>query len=207
MSQITQLNLRGLRDTYVDFREWIFNEANLDRGLHFGDDGPGDQGAYAAFYRGRYDVVTWPTFNWRPYWPYVPDKVSLLHFHGPKADDYAAFLATGASPSPLYDGVLSRCDSHPEVQQPTYAGRPPGGKPVHCARWVALYACAPRDLRQTPSPACAALGRRVAVVRAARASRAPVAAAIAAVLAGLALRRRAARPRAVSHDTEIAKAL
>jgi len=207
------LNLDGLRATYVGFLEWIFSEANLARGLHFGADGPGDQGAYAAYYRGQFDVINWPTFNWRPYWPYAPAAASILHFHGPKAADYAAFLATGTSPSSLYTGVLSRCDGRPELAQPGYPlGRPPRGPPKHCAQWVALYACAPRDLasprRPPPTPACVALERTVAARRAARATGAPLAAlAVVAACVALYARRRAARPRTVSDSTQVSKAL
>ena len=38
------LNLAGLRRTYAAFLDWIFSPENVDRGLHFGDYGPGDQG-------------------------------------------------------------------------------------------------------------------------------------------------------------------
>ena len=41
------LNLEGLRKTYDQFVDWTFSDANIQRGLHFGDFGPGDQGAYA----------------------------------------------------------------------------------------------------------------------------------------------------------------
>ncbi|KAH8074430.1 acylglycerol lipase [Aureococcus anophagefferens] len=206
------LNLAGLRRTYAAFLDWIFSPENVDRGLHFGDYGPGDQGAYASFYRGRFDVANWPAFNWRPYWPYAPGRASLLHFHGPKPDDYRDFLRDGGAGSPLHAGILARCDAHPWVVEPGYPGGKRDGTPDHCARWMALYDCAADDVAERraapPSPDCVSLLRRHAIHRATTTWRGVVAAALAAVVAALAFwRRHQSRPRAVSDDTQMAKAL
>ena len=206
------LNLAGLRRTYAAFLDWIFSPENVDRGLHFGDYGPGDQGAYASFYRGRFDVANWPAFNWRPYWPYAPGRASLLHFHGPKPDDYRDFLRDGAAASPLHAGILARCDAHPWVVEPGYPGGRRDGTPDHCARWMALYDCAADDVAERraapPSPDCVSLLRRHAIHRATTTWRGVVAAALAVVVAAAAFwRRHQSRPRAVSDDTQMAKAL
>jgi len=140
------LNLIGLRRTYAAFADWTFSEANVQRGLHFGKYGPGDQGAYAAFYEGAFAVVPRPAFNWRPYWRAPgalgkPDP-ALLHFHGPKPDDYRG---GGAAEPPLqWRAILGRC-----------RGR--GGAP--CADWLRRYDCLPAEAGDVPTPACAALLR------------------------------------------------
>ena len=157
------LNLVGLRRTYADFIDWIFGDENLANGLHFGNYGPGDQGAFQSFYRGKFDVINWPRFNWRPYWPYDPEFAALLHFHGPKPKDYVAYLNAGDVLTPLYGYLLDICNHawHPWRTRK---------KPDHCRRWIALYDCAPMDLprdrRDPPSPDCVARGRRNAIRRA-----------------------------------------
>ena len=93
-------NLRGMRATYPSFLDFIFSPENLDRGLHFGRWGPGDQGAYNAFYQEGLgmDVVPYAEFNWRPYWKRSETgfrrqfEPSIVHFHGPKPRDYEAYL-------------------------------------------------------------------------------------------------------------------
>ncbi|WP_288044190.1 hypothetical protein, partial [Sphingomonas sp.] len=53
---------------------------NVQRGLHFGDFGPGDQGAYAEFYEGAFTIVRGqPLFNWRPYWRSRRADPAILH--------------------------------------------------------------------------------------------------------------------------------
>ena len=51
--------------------------------------GPLDQGAYNAFYQGRFDVHESSSFNWKLYHGYSA-KARIVHFHGPKADEYVA---------------------------------------------------------------------------------------------------------------------
>ena len=137
------LNLIGLRRTYAAFADWTFSDANVRRGLHFGKFGPGDQGAYAEFYEGAFAVVRSPSFNWRPYWRARWADPAILHFHGPKPDDYREALGGGAAKPPLaWRAILKRC-----------RGR--GGAP--CADWLRIYDCLPEEVGDVPTPACAAL--------------------------------------------------
>ena len=137
------LNLIGLRRTYAAFADWTFSDANVRRGLHFGKFGPGDQGAYAEFYEGAFAVVRSPSFNWRPYWRARWTDPAILHFHGPKPDNYREALGGGAAKPPLaWRAILKRC-----------RGR--GGAP--CADWLRIYDCLPEEVGDVPTPACAAL--------------------------------------------------
>lgn len=137
------LNLIGLRRTYAAFADWTFSDANIARGLHFGKYGPGDQGAYAEFYEGTFIVVPSPSFNWRPYWRARWADPAILHFHGPKPDDYREALGGGAANPPLaWRAILKRC-----------SGR--GGAP--CADWLGRYDCLPAEVGDAPTLACAAL--------------------------------------------------
>ena len=55
-----------------------------------------DQGAYNAFYQGRFDVRSSAAWNWKPYWGgailqqsgEVTGSMQVVHFHGPKPQDY-----------------------------------------------------------------------------------------------------------------------
>ena len=141
------MNLVGLRRTYASFLDWTFSASNIERGLHFGAFGPGDQGAYTAFYRGAFAVVPLPVFNWRPYWSYSP-SAALLHFHGPKPEDYRRYLIggpeTAAEMAAPFADIFKRCEG---------AG---------CAAWLARYDCAPDELgadRPAAAPGCADLLR------------------------------------------------
>ena len=77
---------------------------------------------------------------------------------------------------------------------------------------MALYDCAADDVAERraapPSPDCVLLLRRHAIHRATATWRGAVAATLAAVVAAFAFwRRHQSRPRAVSDDTQMAKAL
>jgi len=127
------LNLHSLRRSYADFLDFVFARHNVDRGLHFGRFGPGDQGAYNAFYEGQFAVVSWPVFNWKPYWPLpeaapidsddprrrqrggsstgVPGSVdvALVHFHGPKPWHYRDFFRDGRTAFSVFQGLFDKC--------------------------------------------------------------------------------------------------
>ena len=133
------LNLEGLRKTYDQFVDWTFSEANVQRGLHFGDFGPGDQGAYAEFYEGAFTIVReQPLFNWRPYWRSRRSDPAILHFHGPKPDQYRAGLG-GRWEAPW--------DSWPPLQRCRRQGSP-------CADWLKVYDCLPAEVGAAPSAEC-----------------------------------------------------
>ncbi|KAJ8604468.1 hypothetical protein CTAYLR_000945 [Chrysophaeum taylorii] len=105
------LNLDGLRRSYSGLLEFVFDDTNLNNGLHFGRFGPGDQGALNAYYQNTFDVISWPKFNWKPYWP-LPDNlqdIALVHFHGPKPWHYHAWFQSHASPFSVFAGLLSKC--------------------------------------------------------------------------------------------------
>ena len=133
------LNLEGLRKTYDQFVDWTFSDANIQRGLHFGDFGPGDQGAYAEFYDGAFTIVReQPLFNWRPYWRSRRSDPAILHFHGPKPDQYRAGLG-GRWEAPW--------DTWPPLQRCRRQGAP-------CADWLRVYDCLPAEVGAAPSPEC-----------------------------------------------------
>mmetsp|Transcript_30884 Transcript_30884/g.98624 ORF Transcript_30884/g.98624 Transcript_30884/m.98624 type:complete len:872 (-) Transcript_30884:333-2948(-) len=104
------LHIDGLRRTHDKFITWVFSQNNIKRGLHFQRFGPGDQGAYNAFYRGKFEVRTWPLFNFKPYWGFSPEA-KLVHFHGPKPADYLAHALQPYAQDRvrLFDGLLALC--------------------------------------------------------------------------------------------------
>merc|ERR1712014_250638 len=83
------LNVDAMRRSQQEFLDWTFSEANIKKGLFFEEYGPLDQGAYNAFYQGRFDVHLSPTFNWKPYWGFS-SRAKVVHFHGPKPREYLA---------------------------------------------------------------------------------------------------------------------
>lgn len=88
------LNTRNMRRAHSEFTAWTFSETNVGiAGLHFGMFGPGDQGALNMFFHEYLDVRAWPLFNWKPYWgnEAAHGPISLVHFHGPKPDEYSHF--------------------------------------------------------------------------------------------------------------------
>ena len=124
------MNVEGLRRTHAQFIAWVFSKANMESGLHFGEFGPGDQGAYTKFYQGHFDVAHWPVFNWKPYWGHLA-SARLVHFHGPKPNEYLSYLNRGrnlsASP-PLMHRYLNMCRE--PVRDPALGpnGLPLGGE-------------------------------------------------------------------------------
>ena len=77
--------------------------------LNFGKYGPLDQGAYNAFYQGRFDVHRSPVFNWKPYWGYN-SGAKLIHFHGPKVPEYLAHAKSDGSLNPAMVPIFNLCD-------------------------------------------------------------------------------------------------
>jgi len=108
------VNVEGMRRTHQSFVDWLFSEESIKRGLHFGVYGPQDQGALNKYYQGRFQVVVWPLFNWKPYWGYCP-AAKIIHFHGPKPRQYSTFIRNGTGPEPMKD-LLARCK--PAQKQP-----------------------------------------------------------------------------------------
>jgi len=106
------VNVEGMRRTHQSFVDWLFSEESIGTGLHFGVYGPQDQGALNKFYQGRFHVVVWPLFNWKPYWGYCP-AAKIIHFHGPKTSHYRAFIRNGTGPE-LFEHLLARCKPSPE---------------------------------------------------------------------------------------------
>ena len=53
------------RRTYKKFLEFIFSDDSIARGMTYDTYGPGDQGAYHAFYEGKFEVLNDPLFNWK----------------------------------------------------------------------------------------------------------------------------------------------
>ena len=91
------MNLDVLRTTHARFVNWTFAEDNVMKWkLHYGIFGPMDQGAYSAFYQGRFYVRSSAAWNWKPYWGgatlrqsgEVTGSMQVVHFHGPKPQDY-----------------------------------------------------------------------------------------------------------------------
>ena len=102
-------NLPAMRRTQDAFVRWTFREEHVRTALNFGKYGPLDQGAYNAFYQGRFDVHRSPVFNWKPYWGYS-SGAKLIHFHGPKIPEYLAHAKSGVSLNPAMVPILNLCD-------------------------------------------------------------------------------------------------
>src|SRR3546814_603018 len=76
-----------------------------------GEYGPGDHGAYQRFYAGKCSVVKWPVFNWKPYWN-LPNVAKIIHFHGPKPNDYHRFLHDNTTGNAMFDHLLKKSSCH-----------------------------------------------------------------------------------------------
>lgn len=85
----------------------------LFRFVAIGDYGPGDQGAYQKFYAGKFSVVKWPVFNWKPYWN-LPNVAKIIHFHGPKPADYHRYLRDNTTGNAMFDHLLKSSECHNE---------------------------------------------------------------------------------------------
>lgn len=106
-------NMRFMRSSHEEFINFAFSDDSMERGLHYGKFGPGDQGAYNQFYDGLMTVVASAPFNYKPYWEDTMEAshVSIVHWHGPKAADYDAYL-TDCKKTVLYEpykGILAKC--------------------------------------------------------------------------------------------------
>ena len=110
------LHVARMRATNAEFVAWIFTDENIyEKELHFGVYGPQDQGAYNAFYQDRFEVRTAPLFNWKPYWGYNADA-SLIHFHGPKPEEYLAYAGRACHPEAVRPieaivGLMDTCQN------------------------------------------------------------------------------------------------
>eukprot|EP00633_Aureoumbra_lagunensis_P003882 CAMPEP_0197317556 /NCGR_PEP_ID=MMETSP0891-20130614/47538_1 /TAXON_ID=44058 ORGANISM="Aureoumbra lagunensis, Strain CCMP1510" /NCGR_SAMPLE_ID=MMETSP0891 /ASSEMBLY_ACC=CAM_ASM_000534 /LENGTH=1078 /DNA_ID=CAMNT_0042807601 /DNA_START=304 /DNA_END=3540 /DNA_ORIENTATION=+ len=90
---IMLMNLLGLRVTYDPFTEYVFETLYVNQDLTFGKYRIGDQGAFFSFYQDAFDILSWPSFNWKPYWPMTKIiDVSIVHFHGANTWDYEEYL-------------------------------------------------------------------------------------------------------------------
>jgi len=103
------LNVAAMRRTHDTFVNWTFQDKHLRKGLSFAQHGPLDQGAYNAFYQGRFDVHKSPKFNWKPYWGHAPG-VKMLHFHGPKPREYLSHRAKEGHDNLHMLPLLRKCD-------------------------------------------------------------------------------------------------
>ena len=105
------LNMRSLRDTYAPFRDFILADDDLDWA-----EGPGDQGAYKAFYADPQTGAPMTSFlpyelNWKTYWP-ENREAKIVHFHGPKCSrDILPFLTNGTVSVRVFKGLLDQCHS------------------------------------------------------------------------------------------------
>ena len=122
---VTLFNVNGMRRTYDALMNATFSEESINSGLLFGEFGPLDQGALNQFYYGSSDIVSPFEINHRPYWGLqdVTQKVSLLHFHGPKPKDYLSHLLAPNSSNRLFDSIFASCDSFGD----------------DCYRWIDLW--------------------------------------------------------------------
>lgn len=101
-------NIPNMRNSYQSFIEWTFSREHISEGLHFGEFGPLDQGAYNAYYNKVLMCQDGALFNWKPYWGFNPDAL-ILHFHGPKLIDYVKYIETGAVLRKEFKEILRRC--------------------------------------------------------------------------------------------------
>lgn len=86
------MHLPRLRTTYTKFIEFILSNK---QGLHFGQYGPADQGAFNEFYKD--EMPPHPlsqVFNTRPFGVVLHDA-SIVHFHGPKPAGYLQYVHNG----------------------------------------------------------------------------------------------------------------
>ena len=86
-----------------------FSDAQIAVGLNHGIYGPQDQGAYNGHYQGRFDVHLYARWNWKPYWGHNR-AAALVHFHGPKPDDYTAHRAGRNASHAIFESFVAECD-------------------------------------------------------------------------------------------------
>lgn len=103
------INVEAMRRTHDAFIRWTFRQDHLDKALDFAEYGPLDQGAFNAFYQGRFDVHRSPLFNWKPYWGYSA-HAKMIHFHGPKPEAYVKHRHTSANDNPNMALIFKMCD-------------------------------------------------------------------------------------------------
>jgi hypothetical protein len=110
-------NVPNMRRTHKAFMEHIFSDFYKGKGLHYGDYGPGDQGAYNSFYKpsGPFsaDIRPYAFFNWRPFWKgdtFDKKAVAIVHWHGPKPHHYADYLKDPKTVPESFHRLLSNCD-------------------------------------------------------------------------------------------------
>lgn len=104
---IMLFNIPNMRNTHANFLEWTFQDKHIKSGLNFNWLGPLDQGAYNSFYNRVLSCATYPLFNWKPYWG-ANSQALILHFHGPKYEDYCHYLKDGVSRE-IFTDILKAC--------------------------------------------------------------------------------------------------
>jgi hypothetical protein len=116
---------------------------------------PYPQGAYNRFYRGKFEVRTWPHFNFKPYWGFS-QEAKLVHFHGPKPADYLAHaLRPSAQDRPrLFDALLARCGPPIAFVRAAAADTLSPGEwgGIGCFRYIQLYLRFRTRLESDPLP-------------------------------------------------------
>jgi lipopolysaccharide biosynthesis glycosyltransferase len=85
-SGVMLLNLPKMRETYVEFVEFV----KRNNFYFHGNGGYYDQGALNHFYKGMWSKLP-EEMNWRPFAGYK-SNISILHFHGSKPHDIQAVL-------------------------------------------------------------------------------------------------------------------
>ena len=112
---VTLFNVQGMRRTYEKLISNIFSDMNIETGLSYGAN-KGDKGAMNLMYSDIMypypkNVVDPELFNWRPYWSIPTDsKTSIIHFHGPKPDDYMNHFLNPEQDIEVYKALFTECD-------------------------------------------------------------------------------------------------
>lgn len=102
---IMLINIRGMANTYDSYVYFILSNT---KGLLF-EHGPLDQGAFNDFYAGKATYFS-PLFNWKPYWSgWSYNDPYIIHFHGPKWNDYDKYMNYNKIDRKAYGGLLKRC--------------------------------------------------------------------------------------------------
>jgi hypothetical protein len=97
-SGIMVMNLPNLRDTFPGFAEVALSR------MRAGFCVASDQGDLNAFYFKEWERLP-IEYNWKPYWG-RNDDAKIIHFHGPKPDDYY-FILTGELDHGLWAKLIS----------------------------------------------------------------------------------------------------
>jgi lipopolysaccharide biosynthesis glycosyltransferase len=87
------INLGGARHRFKSLIDWTI------KNLHLVPDY--DQGAIRAFFSGDWDRLD-PLMNWKPYWG-VNENAIVLHFHGPKPNDFDSLTLQPSAMGGIYD--------------------------------------------------------------------------------------------------------